>query len=339
MKNFVASLCFALLPLFVHAQVLQVKGVGTISYTGTLTPEMKEKAYVKAQVAAVERYYAESGESEAQNFEAIQDKVTENLEKFILSVTVLNEQDQPSFHKYSVAARVELNVTKLKNTLRASSSVGQTANAAKSQLVYIFMGREAESVTSYDARVFQRVDVGAKEKGGKASIQTETGGSTTRKADVTAYKLLPMANFTTSISSVFTQNGFLVVEPFSVINDSDFKAINKDFSAGSDLSPATLRSVVGALRKAQVPYLIIATLDASTPNADPATGLPRVGVSVTARVLDLTNTLPREVVSVPAVQYFGVGPDNQAATVKSLKDASLTAAREVVSRLNTAGIR
>lgn len=339
MKKLLVLLCFSLLTLLGHAQVLQVKGVGTVSYTGVVTPEIKEKAYVKAQVAAVERYYAESGESEAQNFEAIQDKVAENLEKFILSTTVLNEQDQPSFHKYSVSARVELNVTKLKNTLRGSTAVGQANTGSKSQLVYLFMGREADSVRSYDARVFQRVDVGTKEKAGNASVQIETGGSTTRKADETTYKLLPMSNYTTSISSVFTQNGFVVVEPFSVIGDKDSKAINKDFSTGSDLSSTTLRSVVGTLYKAKIPYLIIATLDAGAPNPDPATGMARVGVTVTARVLDLTNTLPREVASVPAVQYFGVGPDNQAATVKSLKDASLTAAREVVSRLNTAGIR
>lgn len=339
MKIFLVLVYLSLLPLLVQGQVLQVKGVGTISYVGVLTPELKEKAYVKAQVAAVERYYAESGESESQNFEAIQDKVTENLDKFILSTTVLNEQDQPSFQKYSVSARVELNVTKLKKTLRGSTVVGQANSATKSQLVYLFMGREADSVRSYDARVFQRADVGVKEKAGNASVQVETGGSTTRKADEISYKLLPMSNFATSISSVFTQNGFIVVDSFAVISDKDFKAVNKDFSTGSDLSPSTLRSVVGTLRKAQIPYLIIATLDAGAPNQDPATGMPRVGVTVTARVLDLTNTLPHEAVSVPAVQYFGVGPDNQAATIKSLKDASLTAAREVVSRLNTAGIR
>ena len=339
MKKILTLLCLALLSLFAHAQVVQVKGVGTVSYAGVLAPEAKEKAYVKAQVAAVERYYAESGESESQNFEAIQDKVAENLEKFILSTAVLNEQDQTSFHKYSVSVRVELNVAKLRNTLRSSFAVSQTSNAAKSRMVYIFVGREADSVRSYDARVFQRVDVGAKEKPSSLSVQVETGGSTTRKGNETSYKLLPMSNFLTSITSVFSQAGFKVQDPAYTIGDKDFASLNKDFSSGKDITAQTMRSVVATLRKEQIPLLIIATMDVGVPNQDSASGLPRVGVTVTARVLDVSNGSPVEVVSVPAVQYFGTGPDNEQAAIKSLKDGSVSAARELVSRLNTAGIR
>ena len=43
-----------------HAQVVQVKRVGTLPYAGTPSPEVKEKAYLKAQVVAVERYFAET---------------------------------------------------------------------------------------------------------------------------------------------------------------------------------------------------------------------------------------------------------------------------------------
>ena len=77
-----------------HAQVVSVKGVGSVTYSFMLSAGDKDNAYRLAQVAAVERYFAENGEAESENFEAIQDTISANLDKFILSTTVLNEQDK-----------------------------------------------------------------------------------------------------------------------------------------------------------------------------------------------------------------------------------------------------
>jgi hypothetical protein len=375
MKKYFIQFLLALLLLpstMVYAQVVQVKGIGTVSYTDSLwlTRWGKDKALQSAQVAAVERYFAENGEAESENFEAIQDRITENLDKFILSTTVLNEQDNENLRKYTVAVRVELNVAKLRNTLRGSSAAKKANAGEKSQLVYLFMGREAASVRAFDARVVKRGEIsteaessddwktsgkeGESFSGGQIktnaakkttqsssasrSVKMETGGSTTRKADETTWRLLPMTNVKTSITSVFSQGGFNVAEPEFVLGDQDFKAVNQNFSSGNDLAPATLRSVVAALKKNQVQMLVLATLDVGAPAEDPATGMQRVAVTVTGRVLDVGAGLPREVASVPAVQYFGVGPDNATATTKGLKEAALAAAREVVSRLNAAGI-
>ena len=357
-----------LLSFSAMAQVVTVKGVGTVSYSNAkeVTPQDKDKAYQAAQVAAVERYFAENGEAEAANFEAVQDKIQANLEKFILSATVLNEQDQPGVKKYSVALKVELNVAKLRNTLKGSSAVSKATSAEKSQLVYLFMGREVSSVRSFDERVVKRVEVTGKDNTKVSNTQSgtegesiksnsisttattrnsqsttidqsakvETGGSTTRKADDVSYRLLPMTNTKTSITSVFSQAGFNVADPEFVLGDKDIKAVNQDFTTGSDLAPSTIRDVVLSMRKSQVPLLVLATLDLGAPAVDDATGMPRVAVNVTARVLDISGNLPREVASVPAVQYFGVGPDNASAAGKALKDASVAAAREIVARLN-----
>lgn len=370
MKKLLLKLVFLFLPIIAQAQVVQVKGVGTKTYSSSVTTEIKEMAYQAAQVAAVERYFAENGEAESQNFEAIQDRIEANLDKFILNVTVLNEQDQASLHKYSVAVRVELNVAKLRNTLRGSSAVGKAANTEKSQLVYLFLGREVASVRAFDARVVKRAEVSTSLKesdhvtvrgsesesisnasvgtstsvkanrnaSAKEVVNVETGGSVTQKADDVAYRLLSLSNTKTAITSVFSQGGFNVADPEFVLADSDFKSVNRDFSGGNDLAPATLRAVVMSLRKSQVPLLVLATLDVGAPGQDPVTGLQRVAVTVTGRVLDVSNNLPREVASVPAIQYFGTGPDNATAMNSGLKNAAQAAAREVVSRLNAAGV-
>ncbi|HEX7642732.1 MAG TPA: hypothetical protein VF472_11055 [Burkholderiaceae bacterium] len=370
MKKILLLACMLLASAPGWAQIVTAKGVGTITYQAAVGPNEKAQAYTKAQVAAVERYYAENGQSEAENFESIEDKVAANLDKFVMTTTVLNEQDDPNFHKYTLTVKVELNLAKLRNTLKNNSAAGLAAPVAKSQMVYVFVGREVASVKKFDDRVVEHRGVSAEAsmqgseqtkgsegesvKKGKVStsssmqananlsasmsVNTETGGSRTSKSDETGYRMLSMTDQKTSVTSVFSQSGFVVADPDFVLADGDMKSVINDYSHGDDLAPATLRSMVASLRKAQVPYLVLATFNVGPAAADPATGLQRVTVSVTGRVLDLSGSLPREVASVPPVQYSGLGATNDVAQGKALKDASLAAAREVVSRLNVAGI-
>lgn len=370
MKKILLVLITALMAMPSFAQVVTAKGVGTVSYATTLTPADVERAYQAAQVASIERYFAEAGESESENFETIRPQVEANLDKFVMSASKLSEQDQPVLHKYSVSVRTELNVTKLRITLRGASKAAQASSAAKAPMVYVFLGREVAAVKSFDDRVVKRAEVkfdsdvkasgstrgsegesiksdsistnASKQKTSKISasqtINVETGGSTNRKQDEVGYRMLSMASHKTSVTSVFSQSGFTVADPDFVLADGDMKAVNADFSRGSDLTPATMRALVASLRKAGVPMLVLATFDVGVPSQDPATGMPRVAVTVTGRVMDVSAAFPREVASVPPVQYFAVAPDATIATTKALKDASLLAAKEIVSRLNVNGI-
>lgn len=365
MKKILFLFLMIMLPAFAYAQVVQVKGVGSTTYTsgwlGGISQEDKDKAYRAAQVAAVERYFAESGESESENFEAIQEKIEADLEKFILSTSVINEQEQSN--RYSVSVRIELNVAKLRNTLRGSSSVKKADDTEKSQLVFVFVGRETSSIKSFDTRVVKRAEIDQKMEesvaghesesisntsvstktsqsvSAKSSVKTESGGSKTRKADDTSYRLLSMNNVKTSITSEFSKGGFIVVEPEFVLDDKQFDMLNSDFSKGGDITAPTIRSIATTLKQSNIPYFVTATLDVGLPSQDSATGMQRVAVTVSAVVRSLTSSFPREVASVPAVQYFGVGPDNASAMTKGLKDASLAAAREIVSRLNAASVQ
>jgi hypothetical protein len=174
---------------------------------------------------------------------------------------------------------------------------------------------------------------------GNSSVTVTTGGSSTQKTDEMSYRVLSMANYKTSVTSVFSQSGFEVADPDFVLSDENVKSVNLDYSKGNDLTAATLRGVVHTLRKANVPLLVLATFDVGVPMEDPVTGQRRVAVTVTGRVLDLKSGLPREVASVPAVQFFAIGLDNSVASTKALKDASLAATKEIVSRLNVAGVR
>lgn len=351
--------------------VATARGMGTVPYSlfGPGADE-KDKAYRAAQISAVERYFAEASEAESENFEAILPRVEENLDKFLISTTIINEQNDESTRKYVVSVRVEINVAKLRNAVRGSSVVAQKQQSERSNLVYVFMGREVSLQRSFDARVVKHAEVegerqlersvtvkgtesekirsgsvatkASKEGQSSASFRrsatVESGGSTTRRADDTHYRLLPLANYETSVTSVFSQGHFQVVDSAEVLGDREIEAVKRDFSTGDDLSPSTLRSILASLRGAQVPYLVSATLDVGAPLQDGATGLQRVAVTVTGKVRDVSGRFSREVASVPAMQYVGLGQTNAEARDKALRDAALAAAREVVSRLNAAGI-
>jgi hypothetical protein len=357
------------------AQIENVKGSATITYAKKLSPEDKNKALREAQVKAVERYYAESGDSESANFDNVRDKVLENLDKFVLNTTIISDQDSPERKQYNVVVRIELNVARLRNTLKANSAVGSTAAANKSPLTFVFMARQVASVKSYDARRVERAEVRAdasgslqarektqdteRVRGGSVqtgasvdrsynasatrSITTETGGSTTQKSDDTNWRLIPAQSLNAQFTGIFAKAGFDVVEAAYVEPQSNgllsVKAIERDYETGNDLAPETLRNTAQGLKNAQIPYLALGTLDVGTKDTDPATGLVRVYVTVTGKILDLNSRFPRTVSSVGPIQFAGTGPTESVAQTNALKLAADNAARTLVSEINNQGVR
>ena len=377
MKNlavFLVGLCMA---FSVFAQVVSVKGVGTVPYTGNVFVDADKVAAVqRAKLKAVERYFAENGESESANFDAVAPYIEANLDKFILSDVITDEKDEKALKRYSVAIKVEINVSKLRNELKKASAAGNPAAgnataAGKSQLAYLFIAREVSSSRSFDDRVVKRVEaegtqsslktnvkrgsegesIGANKISTNASVtqngrnnfneslKIETGGSVTRKADEASYRLLPMDDKKSSITKAFTNGGFKAADSALILSDKETLAVNNDYSKGSDLSPSTIKMVAAKMKAAGVSYLVIATLDIGAYIQDPATGQQRANVSVSGRILDLNSAIPSEAASVTPQQYAGIGLDNATASASALKKAAESAARELVSSLNAAGIR
>jgi hypothetical protein len=344
-----------------YSQTVTVKGLGTVKYSGFLGSGDKDKAYQKAQESALENYFSERGQADYEAFDANRDKIMGDIDSFTTGTVVLNEQDQSSMNKYSVSVKVSINETKLNVLMRKSSTVAKAPPGSKSKIVFIFVGREAASIRSFDARVVKRAEVnatGTKSTSGtegesitdskistnssrtdnaSASMRTETGGSTTRKADDTSYRAFPLSDQRSNITSVFSQAGYKVIDSDMALSDKDIKAITKDFSTGSDLSQSTIRGIYQSLRAGGVPVFVLATLTLGAPTIDPSSGMSREGVRIAARALDVSDG--SEIASVPSVNQFGLGQTNDEARDKALKDGALAAAKEVVSRLNAIGAK
>ena len=372
--RFCVALALSCLALNSLAQVQQARGKASVSYAGKqASPDDKARALQNAQLKAVEFYYAEAGESESENFDAVRAQILSNPDRYILESTVLGEEDAADKRQYTVAVRVSLNVANLRNLVKANSAVAN-AGANKSQLVFVFVSREVASVKSFDDRVYQRVDekavvksTGSTSRSGSegesiranristsdsvsarsnlnasASYSVETGGSTVRRADEATYRIYPSANLNSVFTGLFARAGFEVVdaamaEPATGGRFSVAK-VEADYASGHDLKSATLQAIAGGMRTAGVPYVALGTLDLAPTDRDPATGLTRVHVTVNAKVYNVAKPIPSVQAAVGPVQFAGTGPDEATARGNALKLAANNAARELNSQLTAKGI-
>jgi len=371
-----ALLLLAAFAISASAQVQQARGKATITYQGkAASPDDKAKATQAAQLKAVEFYYAEAGQSEAENFDAVRDKILANPDRFILESTVLAEEDSADKKQYTVAVRVSLNVANLRNLVKSNSAVAKAGRTEKSPLAFLFVSRQVASVKSFDDRVYKRVDETAKGSQSESSAQRgvegesisrgqiktnsstasqseaaaslsrsiETGGSTTKRSSEATWRLIPSANLSQVFTSTFSRAGFKVneaalVEPYA---GGQFKVskVEDDYKAGNDLTAATLNSVVAGMRVAKVPYVALGTLDVGAADKDPNTGLVRVAVTVNAKILDVNQAIPETIASVGPVQYSGVGPSEDEARTAALKNAANNAARELTSQVTNLNVQ
>ena len=362
------------------AQVAQSKGKATITYSGfSIGAEDKLKAQQNAQLKAIEFYYAEEGQTEAQNFETIREKFLADPEKFILDSTILSEELKKDTKQYSVVLRVSLNVANLRNAVKTNSAAGKVAPAQKSILALLMIAREVDSVKTYDARKVERLEVTANaektKKGeytentsqsesvkkskiktadvatikeqdsfaGKANLTIETGGSSTQKSAESTWRLFPSSNLSQVFTANFTRSGFKVseaalIEPYTGGLFS-LASVENDYKSGQDLKPATLQSMIAGMRKAQIPYVALGTLDAGQATDSAETGLKRVSITVNAKILDITALIPDTIASVGPVIFAGEGATEDEARTNALKLAATNASRELASQITSLQIR
>jgi len=335
----------------------------------------KQKAIQSAEMNAIETYFAEEGDSQALNFDAIRSKIESNLDRYVLNVVVISDQDNTDLKQYSVTVRTELNVSELDNAIKASSTVANSSKSQKSSLTFLFVARQIASLKTFDAREYKRVDnhvnydasqsasqtgnegesIGAShikttsskstsESGNvNVSANIETGGSKTQKASESTWQIFPSSNLSSVFTGEFRKAGFKVLEAEAVApythGHLNLDAINTDYKSHDELQPNTLADVVSGLRSVNIPYLAVGTLDVGLTEKDPSTGLLRVSVTVNAKLLDVSDIIPNDVAVVGPVQYAGLGPTEMEAQTNALKLAAQSVSRELISQLNNQGIR
>ena len=265
--KYLIALLIAAFALQAAAQVQQARGKYTVNYKESIgvfdrkeaPNSVKEKARQEAQLKAVEAYYAEAGQSESANFDAIRSKILQDPGRYILDSTVISENDNTKEFQYTAVVRISLNVANLRNAVQSSSSVAKAAEGEKSALSFVFVSRQVDSTKKFDDRVAKRQDnsasVSATRQDGnavtekssegesvkrsqitthgsssrtesqatdialKTSVSSETGGSTVTRATESTWRVIPSANLNQVFVAQFSQAGYDVIESAMVESD------------------------------------------------------------------------------------------------------------------------
>jgi hypothetical protein len=374
LKKIVLVLISSFFVIVANAQYVNLKGTASIKIQGpAVTPDEKDKAITSATMNAIERYFSEKGESQNQTYDSNEEKIQSNLEKLVQNTNLLSEQLQADTKRYQITVKIELNEARLKNIVKSGTPATMAVDGQKSNIVYVFIARQANSVKSYDSRVVKigqstiNSDAtgsskvvgteGEKISGNQistnasktvsnkvdvtATVKNESGGSVTNKRDEIGYQILPMAAYKPSVTSIFTQSGFSVLDSDFVLNATDLKGINSDFANGNDISTNSLKNIAKTLQasKEKIKYFVMATIDVGLGGADPSSGMKRVGVQISARVINVESGIPKDVASVAPIQQASLGTDEVSATTTALKKGAEIASREIISQLNNAGIK
>lgn len=357
------------------AQVVSSKGMASVIYAGKLKPADRQAAMRKALFAALQAHVSESSVAKAKVLADRRDEFMGKLDQLVLGSTVLSENDNKDMGSYSVVVRADIDGALLRAELDGGAATAATSPAARSLMATVFVARMQDSVQSFQAREYRRVDARAKssssgstvvqtregESIGASSIGTsdsisrtgsgresfsgtmESGGSTTQKADRIAWKVTTASEVDTAMSGVLSGAGYEVVQAEYVEPQSggqlSVARIRKDFSTGNDLSADVLRSTVDGVRRASIPLLAYGTLDVGIRDTDPASGLARVTVTVTGKVLDVSGRFPRTLSSVGPVQFAGIGNTETVARTNALTLAAEKAAQVMVDELNVRAVR
>jgi hypothetical protein len=366
--RFILLVSFFLVSAFACAQTATVRGSATINYKGeALSPDAKAQAVEKAKLSAVEKYFAQAGESEMENFDRNVDKIRENLGRFFTDEQIVDEKTDIASKRYSVVVRGTIFLSRLRNVIKSTTAVA-AGSGEKSTIVFVFVGRDVDSVKSFDARVVKQerssssrdderkslrkgkesediransISTSAKtyernSVSGEVTSRSETGGSTTRRKAQVTRTVFETNDLNVSIKKVFAVAGFNVKDADLVLPEDLLKRINQEFASRDKLAPRSKKEICSTLQQEGIPYFAEATLDVGMQDSDPATGHARFNVSITGEILDgQCNTVS----AVQPTQIIGVHPDPDGARRQALARAAERAARELVSQMNVQGVR
>ncbi|WGL15624.1 hypothetical protein PVT68_12685 [Microbulbifer bruguierae] len=339
---------------------VSTKGVGEINYRdwSKPSPEEMEAAKKMAARAALSRWASSQGGSFLKNYETVRDHLESNLPQYVLGTSVLSEQTDEDARSYRVVLKVILDDVKIKNRISDASVVSNVDAADKSYMTFVFVARRQVSVQRFDEKIYKRQDASNSETGGESeqygnaggqfssetntSQKVVTGGSATQQSDKIHYAVTSSREINTAMSQIFSSSGFEVVDADFLEEETagllSVEAFKQDFSVGQDVSGATRRDAVKGAKMVDIPYLAVGTLDIGVKEADSASGLVRVNVIVTGKMLSLEKRFPKTIASVGPVVYAGIGPNQTVAEQNALKMASEAAANELVNQLNAKAV-
>lgn len=338
-----------------------VKGMATITFEGWRNPNDKDEETLKAEAirSALSRWASKQGDAFLKNYDGSREQIEAQIDSYVLGTEIIDKEINKKSKQYRMVLRVIIDDVRLKNFVNSQSDVGNADSSEKSYLAFIFVSRRQSSIKSFDAKVYKREESSNAQNGNEiertnqsglqyaanqnASKTSTTGGSTIQKADSIAYEVTSSDEINTAMSEVFSGSGFEIVEAEYLEDESNgllsVETFRADYSVGDDISGETRRNAVKGAKYLDIPYLAVGALDIGLKDIDPATGNTRVFVTVTGKVIDVTQRFPKTIASVGPIQYAGLGPNQTVAERNGLSLAAKSAAGDLVNQMNAKGVK
>lgn len=342
----------------VFAQGVTAKGMAEERYTGLgVSKSFKEEILDKAKKNALEQYVSKKGLSFVKNYDLVKSDVHDHIDKYVLSYEILDEEVNKDRKTYKIVIRADINTVNLDAKLNSTSAIANTADAEKSYISIVFVARKQGEVKSYDAKVYKRddsteaVEGSDFESGSRAGVEyaaqksasktSTTGGSQTQKADTITYTVESSQTINVAMNEIFASNNYEVVEAEYLEEGSggliSVAAFVNDYQLGNDITSTTKQNAVKGAQMLEIHFFAMGTLDVGIKQIDASSGMTKIFVTVTGKVLDLRGRFPKTLASVGPVQFAGLGPNETVAKNNALKLAAQSAATELVQQLNSKG--
>ena len=346
-----------LIPTAALAARVEVKGVGTYSYEGGSfssskpTDAEKAKAISAAKKAAWRNFVATLTPSKQKAITANADGAFDDLEKFIIDVTIIDISKNKEARTLNVVVRAAFNDEAVSQVVERTT-VGSGSAGARSKdslFSFLFMARQVDHIKTFDVRRAEvsktesSTAVGA-DKGVATLNVAEQGGSNLKKQDDISYKVASSQDLDAAMGEVFSTSGIEYVAYDDIVANCDGRAkatFEAEYVNADELSPPTRFAIIKSAQSCDVRYLATGTIDSETATIDPVSGGQRVFVSVRAQLWDINKDqrLPRKVGSVGPRQFSGLGPSQAVAARNALISAARATAGDLVDQLNAKGIR
>ena len=356
------------IPLETLAQVASERGVGSIQVRRRASAEQKDMALHVARLSALDRYVARLSIEQQRAYQDIKQTNDAQLAQYIISDLIVDEEIVDGY--YTVVVRSDINTKLLEQFLMETAGYSAEVSATASEIVAIMIARSTASVEDFDDTVSRQASrttasraEGSASRAGveseavarrsvatneqveaevqveaSASVETQSGGSVVRRADITKWRVSEASGIASQLSGILTDVGLNII-PSEFVPTVDLEAIRSDFGEGDDLKPATKLAMANALKDESIPYVLIGTLDVDLPSVDPVTGNERVYVTVNAELLNLAGRFPRVEAAIGPVQFAGLGPSESVARNNALTMAAQAVGKDLLDRLTKKDVR
>jgi len=355
---FILTLFVMVFPANLCAQLTTEQGVGQVIFKGWGSPNTKarQEAIRKAKLNALIRYTAKFDQAKAMNYEKIKSTVEAEIDKFVPDYNIIDEDVDKKAKLLRIAIQASINSRAIDIELHKVSSTHGESVKEQSYIAIVFVAREAKAVKKFKER---KTEISTEDSSGDVTESTTaeegdlsfssessrdlrktTGGSSVQKADQVKWDVSSANEINTAMNNIFSTAGFEVVDA-DYLSDGlvSVEEFIDDYKYGDRISGSTKRDAVAGLRSEGIQYFAIGTLDVGMKDVDPVSGLTRVFVSVTGKILSLKKKFPKTVASVGPIQFSGLGPDQRVAKINALTLAAKKAAKEMTSQLRAKGIK